>query len=138
MWLWAAVLLEVDKAHPVAVRARCRAVGGGCAVIGVWTRGWRKAAAAETGSSGGELTGDLGVGPVELFGAQTDVSGERFRLGLPGRPFRWAGAAHVGDRKVLSDSESRVLGVFDAVDDAALGCADVAGTVAGYPSGLPQ
>ncbi len=82
--------------------------------------------------------GDLGVGPVELFGAQTDVSGERFRLGLPGRPFRWAGAAHVGDRKVLSDSESRVLGVFDAVDDAALGCADVAGTVAGYSSGLPQ
>jgi hypothetical protein len=98
----------------------------------------RKATAAEAGSSGGELTGDLGVCPIELLGAQPDVSGERFRLSLARSTFCRGSAVSVDDRQVFSDSESRILRVFDGVEDAPLGRADVTGAVAGYPGGLLQ
>lgn len=135
MRLWAAVLLEVDKAHPVAVRARCRAVARrGGVVLG---RRRCEADFAHAACGGGELTSDLGVCAGELLGPQPDVRGERFCLSLAGGAVCWGSAVGVGDRQVLSDRESRVLRVFDTIKDSPLGGADVAGAVAGDPRCLP-
>jgi hypothetical protein len=81
---------------------------------GIGGRVLRKADATDTARGGGELTGDLGVCPVELLGTQPHISGERFRLSLAGGAFRWGSAAGVGDRQVFSDRESRILRIFDS------------------------
>ncbi|OBI90981.1 hypothetical protein A9X00_18280 [Mycobacterium sp. 1245805.9] len=99
--------------------------------------GRREADVADTACGGGELTGNLGICGVELLGTQPDVSGERFGLSLARGAFCQAGTAGVGDRQVFSDSESRVLCVFDSVQDSPLRGADVTGPATGYSGGLP-
>lgn len=103
----------------------------------VVARGLSEANVPNSSGSSSELARDLNLRALELFGPRTDVNGECLGFSMARGPFCWGSAASVGDRQVFSDSEPRILRIFDAIQDSSLGGANVTGAIAGYSSRLP-